>query len=64
MKYVMEILRQKQAEKQLPVIRMEIDYELVSLYDAMQVDDSEVIVRTKKRLEQLREQLMDIEEVN
>lgn len=61
MKYVMEILRQKEALKQLPVIRIEIDYELVTLFDAMKVNDSELIERTKVRLEQLRIQWIEIE---
>ena len=60
MKYVMEVLRQKEAQEQLPVIRMEIDYELVTLNDALRSNDKVKIVKTKERLEQLRLQLLEI----
>ncbi|WP_100011090.1 hypothetical protein [Lentibacillus sediminis] len=61
MKYVMEALRRKEAEEKLPVIRMEIDYELVTLFDAMQAEDTVEIIKAKERLEQLRMQLLKIE---
>ncbi|AXI08957.1 hypothetical protein CV093_08960 [Oceanobacillus sp. 143] len=61
MKYVMEALKRKEAEEKLPVIRMEIDYELVTLYDAMQEKDSIQIIKTKERLESLRSQMLEIE---
>ncbi|MEC5422830.1 hypothetical protein QGM71_04870 [Virgibacillus sp. C22-A2] len=61
MKYVMEVLRRKEAQEKLPVIRMEIDYELVTLYDALQAEDTVQIIKTKERLEQLRIQLLEIQ---
>ncbi|RDW18429.1 hypothetical protein CWR48_12720 [Oceanobacillus arenosus] len=61
MKYVMEALKRKEAEEKLPVIRMEIDYELVTLYDAMQEKDKLQIIKTKDRLEALRIQMLEIE---
>ncbi|WP_188454527.1 hypothetical protein [Virgibacillus oceani] len=61
MKYVMEALRRKEAQERLPVIRMEIDYELMTLYDALQAKDTVQIIKTKERLEHLRIQLMKIE---
>ncbi|MBR3120000.1 hypothetical protein [Oceanobacillus profundus] len=61
MKYVMEALRRKEAEERLPVIRMEIDYELVTLYDAMQANDKVSIIKAKERLEDLRKQMLQIE---
>lgn len=60
--YVMEILRQKEALKQLPVIRMEIDYELVTLHDALQANEQETVIRTKERLNQLRIQWIEAEQ--
>ena len=54
MKYVVEILRKKEAIKQLPVIRMEIDYELVSLSDAIESGNNQEIIKAKERLEKLR----------
>ncbi|MBP2077901.1 hypothetical protein [Oceanobacillus polygoni] len=61
MKYVMEALRRKEAEERLPVIRMEIDYELVTLYDAMQAKDTVSMIKAKERLEDLRKQMLQIE---
>ncbi|CDO02368.1 hypothetical protein BN988_00829 [Oceanobacillus picturae] len=61
MKYVMEALRRKEAQEKLPVIRMEIDYELVSLYDALQAEDTVEVIKAKEKLEQLRKQLIQIE---
>ncbi|OZU90451.1 hypothetical protein CIL03_04705 [Virgibacillus indicus] len=61
MKYVMEALRRREAQEKLPVIRMEIDYELVTLYDAMQADDRVQMIKAKERLEQLRLQMVEIE---
>lgn len=53
----MEALRRKEAEEKIPVIRMEIDYELVSLFDALKENDKVEIIKAKERLEQLRIQL-------
>lgn len=61
LKYVMEALRRKEAEERLPVIRMEIDYELVTLYDAMQANDKVSMIKAKERLEDLRKQMLQIE---
>ncbi|MFU0791683.1 MAG: Histidine kinase [Virgibacillus proomii] len=63
LKYVMEVLRRKEAEEKLPVIRMEIDYELVTLYDAMKNDDKVAVIKSKERLNQLRKQLLELSQV-
>lgn len=60
-KYVMEALRRKEAQEKLPVIRMEIDYELVSLYDALKAEDTVEVIKAKEKLKQLRKQLIQIE---
>lgn len=60
-KYVMEALRRKEAQEKLPVVMMEIDYELVTLHDALQADDKVQIIKAKERLEQLRLQLLQAE---
>ncbi len=57
----MEALRQKELQEKLPVIRMEIDYELLTLYDALQENDTVMIIKTKERLEGLRKQLIKID---
>jgi hypothetical protein len=59
----MEVLRRKEAEEKLPVIRMEIDYELVTLYDAMKNDDKVAVIKSKERLNQLRKQLLELSQV-
>jgi hypothetical protein len=56
----MEALRRKEAQKKLPVIRMEIDYELVTLHDALKANDKVQIIKSKERLEYLRLQLAEI----
>ncbi|TGB05056.1 hypothetical protein [Halobacillus salinus] len=59
MKHVMEALRKREAQEKLPVIRMEIDYELVTLHDAMVAGDEEQIMRAKRKLSALRKQLIE-----
>lgn len=61
LKYVMEAIRRKEAQEKLPVIRMEIDYELVTLHDALKANDNVQIIKAKERLEQLRLQLQKAE---
>lgn len=61
MKYVIEDLRKKQELETLPVVRMEIDYELMTLYDAMQANDKVETIKSKERLKQLRSRLMKLE---
>jgi len=60
MNYVMDALRKKEAEKKLPMIRLEIDYELMTLYDALQAKDYDKITQTKETLELLREEWLKI----
>ncbi|MDY0396251.1 hypothetical protein ACFSMW_03125 [Virgibacillus halophilus] len=63
MKYVMETIRRKEQQEKLPVIRMEIDYELMCLYDAMQEKDKVKIIKAKEKLKHLSKQLYQIEEM-
>ena len=60
MNYVMDALRKKEAEKKLPVIKMEIDYELLTLYDAMQAKDETQTILTKERLAGLHGELQKV----
>ncbi|HEX6595264.1 MAG TPA: hypothetical protein VF095_11925 [Bacillota bacterium] len=57
MKFVMEELKREELKEKQPVIRMEIDYELLTLYDALQINDVVQIIRSKERLKQLHQQL-------
>ena len=61
MKYVIDTLRKQELKEQLPVIRLEIDYELLTLYDAMQVEDKVQIIKSKEKLIYLRNKMMEIE---
>ncbi|KKE78103.1 hypothetical protein NSA56_15935 [Oceanobacillus caeni] len=60
MKFVMEIIKREEAKEKLPVIKMEIDYELMTLYDAIQEDDQVQIIKSKERLTFLVKQLTEI----
>ncbi|TMN23450.1 hypothetical protein FH966_11555 [Lentibacillus cibarius] len=62
MKYVVENLRRQADKNKLPVIRIEIDYELMTLYDAIQANDRVQIIKSKERLKTLRLQLLDLQE--
>lgn len=57
----MEILRKDEANDLLPVIRLEIDYELMALHDALSANDTVGIIRAKERLKLLRLKLLEIE---
>ncbi|PAD39943.1 hypothetical protein [Terribacillus sp. 7520-G] len=57
MRDVMEALRKREAEEKVPAIRLEIDYYLVTLHDAMQEDDDKAVRETKEKLRLLSEQL-------
>ncbi|WP_091657673.1 hypothetical protein [Alteribacillus iranensis] len=56
MEQVIQTFKQKNAGERLPVVRLEIDYELVSLHDAMQAGDLEEMKHSKERLQLLREE--------
>ncbi|SFB18242.1 hypothetical protein SAMN04488072_10912 [Lentibacillus halodurans] len=61
MKYVIEDLRKKKDQEKLPVVRLEIDYELMTLYDAMQANDKVEIIKSKERLKQLRLRFLELQ---
>ena len=60
MKYLMQAIEKQEAKQQLPVVRMEIDYELMTLFDAMQAEDATEIIKAKERLKSLHYQLTQI----
>lgn len=64
MKFVMETFRKQELKEQLPIILMEIDYELLSLHDALESNDIVQIIKIKERLNQLRLKKIEIEEAN
>ncbi|SDL78335.1 hypothetical protein [Sediminibacillus halophilus] len=58
MKYVMEAIKKREAEEKLPVIKLEIDYELITLYDAMKDNDQRAMEISKQRLNELRREML------
>lgn len=61
LKYVMEAIQLKEDRQRLPVIRMEIDYELATLYEAMKESNKVQIIKSKERLNHLRLELLKLE---
>lgn len=61
MRQVIQTLNRKDAEKRIPVLRLEIDYELATLHDAMVNEDQKEIAACKERLEKLRQELFRLE---
>ncbi|WP_217585722.1 hypothetical protein [Lentibacillus saliphilus] len=62
MKFVMEAIRKQELEEKRPVIRLEIDYELATLHDALILNDRVQIIKSKERLELLRRQWLGMNE--
>lgn len=61
MKQVIEAFKRKDAEKRIPVLRLEIDYELATLFDAMVSQDDATVHASKHRLEKYRQELLRLE---
>lgn len=57
----MEIYRRDDAEKRIPVLRLEIDYELLNLHDAMLDEDLNKMESCKRKLKDLSQELMHLE---
>jgi len=60
-KELMEALKRRDVEKRIPVLRMEMDYQLAVLYEALQEQDEETIRLCKENLTQLRKELLMLE---
>lgn len=63
MKYIIEEVKRQEEKEKLPVIRMEIDYELLTLYDALKENDKVQIIKSKEKLKVLRRKLIDLLEI-
>ncbi|QCR31666.1 hypothetical protein [Lysinibacillus sp. SGAir0095] len=58
MKQMIKIIRKVDIEKQYEqVLRLELDYELASLYAAMQDKDEKEKEKSKKRLKEIQDEL-------
>lgn len=60
MKRVIDALREREVMERLPVVRMEVDYELMMLHEAMENGDEEQKEQSKERLEKLRNELLQL----
>ncbi|WP_416826989.1 hypothetical protein [Ectobacillus polymachus] len=61
MRQVINALKRTDAEKRIPVLRLELDYELATLYDAIVENDENKKVECKQKLEMLRLEMMRLE---
>lgn len=58
MKQMIKIIRKVDIQKQYELLlQLELDYELASLYDAMQKQNEGEIVKSKKRLKEIHREL-------
>ncbi|WP_342559304.1 hypothetical protein [Metasolibacillus sp. FSL K6-0083] len=58
MKQMIKIIRKVDVEKQYEyILRLELDYELASLFEAMQVKNEKEMDQSKKRLKEIQEEL-------
>lgn len=57
-KQVVRVIKRNEAEKRLPVLRLEIDYELATLHDAIVAKDEAQIKKSKLILEQFRQEML------
>ena len=58
---VMQALKRSDIEERIPVLRLEIDYELAVLFEALQSGNQIEIERSKRRLKQLRREMLLLE---
>ncbi|MBM7659520.1 hypothetical protein JOC85_000287 [Bacillus mesophilus] len=61
MKQVLNHLKKAEAERRISVLRLEIDYELATLYDAMTEKDTKLKAECKRKLEKLRLEMNRLE---
>jgi hypothetical protein len=61
MRQVINALKRTDAEKRIPVLRLELDYELATLYDAMMDNDKQKKEECVQKLEVLRLEMIRLE---
>ncbi|GAE29920.1 hypothetical protein [Halalkalibacter hemicellulosilyticus] len=59
MEQVMNTLKRKDGRDRIPVLRLEIDYELVTLHDAMATENLDEMKAAKSRLRRLHAELVE-----
>jgi hypothetical protein len=58
---IIQAFKSRRAEERAPVLKLEMDYELSTLYDAMMLGDTEAVEKSKSRLEEMRRELIMLE---
>ncbi|ANE47427.1 hypothetical protein SY83_15375 [Paenibacillus swuensis] len=58
---MMEAFKSKRAEERIQVLRLELDYELANLFEAMQAQEEEQSTRIKENLMILRQEMLLLE---
>jgi hypothetical protein len=58
MKKVVNGLKRTDGEKRIAVLRLELDYELATLYEAMMENNEEKKKECKRKLEKLRQEMI------
>ncbi|QKS71566.1 hypothetical protein FLK61_33290 [Paenalkalicoccus suaedae] len=61
MEKVIQTLKRRDGERRIPVLKLEIDYELQTLYDAMEANEFKQVIESKKRLNELRSEWLRLE---
>lgn len=61
LKQVINDLKRKDGEKRLAVLRLEVDYELATLYDAMIEKDEVKKAECKQKLQKLSQEMIKLE---
>lgn len=61
MNQVLKVLNGNDGEKRIAVLRLELDYELATLYEAMTEKNEGKILESKKKLEKIRQEMINLE---
>jgi hypothetical protein len=58
---IMQAFRSKRVDERIPVLRLEMDYELAVLFEALEKGDKTAEQNSRKRLEELRKEMLLLE---
>lgn len=58
---VMQALRSKRTDDRIPILRMELDYELATLHDAIASGDVKAVMESKTKLIEMRQEMLLLE---
>ncbi|OXM85915.1 hypothetical protein [Paenibacillus rigui] len=58
---MMQAFRSKRPDERIPVLRLELDYELATLHDALNLGDVDAVKTSKERLMELRHEMLQLE---